>query len=127
MIHRECRDRLQVAGLPRSDWPDLSDAKQFPILSLAAWQAVMQLDEHDTALPAKFQMHLEKGDNPQLQIDLPTADALSVVPAGPADDFDLLAQPIKPGETHAGAIEHVHAGTLVITVWPLPATSRPAH
>ena len=125
MILRECRDRLQVAEVPKNQWPDLSDPKQLPILSLPAWQVVMQMDAHSTPLPANFRMHLDKDEN-QLQIDLPNASAIPATPAGPADDFDLLGQPIKPGDTHAGAIEHLHAGVQKITIWPLPAVASSA-
>lgn len=126
MIQRECRDRLQVAEVPKSDWPDLSDPKQLPILSLDAWRAVMQVDLNTTTLPAKLHMQLEQSDNPRLQIDLPTADAIPITPKGPADDFDLLGHRIDDGKPLAGAIQHLHAGTQTINLWPLAPTTHPA-
>jgi hypothetical protein len=125
MIQRECRDRLTAAALPKDQWPDLSDPKRLPILSFPAWQAVMQMDEHTTTLPAHFAMHLSKDKN-QIQIDLPSASALPVTPAGPADDFDLLTQPIKSGDARAGAIQHLHTGIQTISLWPLPPPSHSA-
>jgi hypothetical protein len=125
MIQRECRDRLQVADIPKDQWPDLSNPKQLPILSLPAWQAVMQMDQKIALLPPKFQMHLDQKSN-VLTVDLPSNDAIPTTPAGPADDFDLLGQPIKPGGAHAGAIEHLHSGTQTIQLWPLPAVPRTA-
>jgi hypothetical protein len=68
-------------------------------------------------------MHLDKSRN-LLQIDLPTADAISTVPAGPAEDIDLLGQRTNHGEALAGAIQHLHKGIQTINVWPLPAVAR---
>ncbi len=82
MILRECRDRLQAADMPKSQWPDLSNPKQLPILSLPAWRVVMQMDQNSTPLPAKFHMHLDQSQSPLLQIDLPNADAIPTTPAG---------------------------------------------
>jgi hypothetical protein len=48
-----------------------------------------------------------------------------VAPAGPADDVDLLGQPIKDGKPRAGAIQNLTAGKQTITLWPLPAATRP--
>jgi hypothetical protein len=110
--------------MAKSQRPDPSDPKRLPILSLPAWRAVMQMDQNSTALPASFRMHLDKDEN-QLQIDLPSANAIPTTPAGPADDFDLLGQPIKPGDAHAGAIEHLHSGLQTTSLWPLPAVARP--
>ncbi len=124
MIQRECRDRLQVAEVPKSDWPDLSDPKQLPTLSLDAWRAVMQVDLNTTTLPEKFHMRLDQNQKVQLQIDMPTADAILTTPAGPADDFDLLGQPVEHGKAVAGAIQHLHAGTQTISLWPLPEVVR---
>ena len=101
MIQRECRDRLQAADMAKDQWPDLSDPKCLPTLSLPAWQIVMQMDKSSTPLPADFRMQLEK-EQYQLQIDLPSANTIPPTPAGPADDFDLLGQPIKAGDTRAG-------------------------
>ena len=123
MIQRECHDRLQAADMATSQWPDLSDPKRLPTLSLPAWQIVMQIDKSSIPLPANFRMHLDKEQN-QLQIDLPTIKAISTTPAGAADDFDLLAQPIKAGDARAGAIQNLHTGLQQISVWPLPAITR---
>ena len=123
MIQRECRDRLQAAEMPKSQWPDLSDSKQMPILSLPAWQAVMQMDQHSTPLPANFRMHFAPQEN-QLQIDLPSASAIPNAPPGPADDFDLLGQPVNDGSHRAGAFQHLRPGTQTIRLWPLPAVAR---
>jgi hypothetical protein len=125
MILRECRDRLEAAEMPKNERPDLSDPKRLPILSLPAWRAVMQADLNSTTLPEKLRMHLDQSEN-RLEVDLPTADSIPKTPPGPADDFDLLGQPVKPGESHAGAIEHLHAGTQTIPLWPLPPVARPA-
>ncbi len=119
MIQRECRDRLQAADLPRSEWPDLSDPKRFPILSLPAWQLVMQMDQHCTSLPTNFAMHLEPREN-LLRIDSPSASAIPATPPGPADDFDLLGQPAKDGKPLAGALQNLRAGSQTLKYWPLP-------
>ena len=97
-----------------------------PVLSLPAWRVVMQMDQKSTPLPAKFHMHLDPSQNSLLEIELPTADAIPVVRAGPADDFDLLGQPVNDGNPRAGATQHLHAGTQTISLWPLPAVARPA-
>ena len=55
----------------------------------------MQMDQNSTPLPAKLHMHLDPRQNPLLEIELPTPDAIPVTPAGPADDFDLLGQPCQ--------------------------------
>ena len=125
MILRTCRDELQAAEVPENERPDLSDPKRLPVLSVPAWRAVMKMDEHSTSLPAKFHMHLDERQN-LLQIDLPTADAIPTVPAGPADDFDLLGQRSNHDDARAGAIEHLHTGIQTISVWPLAAVARPA-
>jgi len=129
-ILRECRDRLQTPGVtnvPENQRPNISDAKKLPVLSLTAWRAVMQMDQNSTPLPDKFRVHLDQSQNLlQLQIDLPTADTILVVPAGPADDFDLLGQPINHGKPIAGAIQSLHAGSQTINLWPLPAAAQPA-
>jgi hypothetical protein len=122
MILRTCRDELQAADISENQRPDLSDRKRLPILSLPAWRVVMKIDEHSTPLPAKFHMHLDQSQN-LLRIDLPAADTIPTVPAGPADDFDLLGQPIKPGSSRAGAIQDLHTGIHKIRVWPLPAVA----
>jgi hypothetical protein len=124
MILRECRDRWQAADVPKEQRPDLSDRKRLPILSLPAWQAAMQMDQHSTPLPASYHMHLDLHEN-VLQIDLPSADTIPTTSAGPADDFDLLGRPIKSREAHAGAIEDLHVGLQTIRVWPLPEVTRP--
>ena len=124
MILRTCRDELQAADVPENQRPALSDPKRLPILALPAWRTVMKMDEHTTPLPAKFHMHLVQSQN-LLQIDLPTADAISTVPAGPAEDFDLLGQRTNHGDARAGAIQHLHTGIQTISVWPLPAVARP--
>jgi hypothetical protein len=123
MIQRECRDRLQAADMPKTQWPDLSDPKRLPTLSLPAWQIVMQIDKSSTPLPANIRMHLDEGKN-QLQIDLPSASAIPIAPAGAADDFDLLGQPIKAKDARAGAIQNLHAGLQEISIWPLPTVAR---
>jgi hypothetical protein len=123
MIQRECRDRLQAAGAADNQRPDLSDPKRSPTLSLPAWRIVMQLDQSSAPLPANFRMHLDE-DNNQLQIDLPSASAIPTAPAGAADDFDLLGQPIKAKDARAGAIQNLHTGFQKISVWPLPAVAR---
>jgi len=125
MIRRECRDRLQAAEVPKDQCPDLSDTNCLPVLSLPAWRAVMQMDQNSTPLPDKFQMHLDQGASPTLEINLPTADAIPVVPAGPADDFDLLGQPANDSNPCAGALQHLHTGTQTIRLRPLPAVARP--
>jgi hypothetical protein len=122
MIQRECRDRLQVADVPKSEWPDLSDPKRLPILSLPAWRAVMQMDQNSTPLPDKLRMHLDRDEN-LLQIDMPSADAIPTTTAGPADDVGLLGRPVKPGGARAGAIQDLRAGSQTIRLWPLPAPS----
>jgi hypothetical protein len=124
MIQRECRDRPRAADVPESQWPGLSESKQLPILSLPTWQIVMQMDKRSTSLPANFRMHLDK-EQKQLQIDLPSADAIPITPPGGQDDFDLLGQAVKAGDTRAGAIQNLHAGHQKITIWPLPAVARP--
>jgi hypothetical protein len=121
MILKECRDRLQAAEIPTNQRPDLSDPKRLPILSLPAWQVVMQMDQNSKPLPDKFRMHLEQHET-VLEIDLPSADSIPTTPAGPGDDFDLLGEPIKQGDTYAGAIEHLRTGR--IKIWPLPTVSR---
>jgi hypothetical protein len=121
MILRECRDRSQAADIPKDQRPDLSDPKRLPSLSLPAWQVVMQMDPNTKPLPDKFRMHLVQQEN-VLEVDLPSADCIPTTPAGPGDDFDLLGEPIKHGDTHAGAIEHLRTGT--IRVWPLPSVAR---
>jgi hypothetical protein len=125
MIQRECRDRLQVGEVPKVDWPDLSDPKQLPVLSLDAWRAVMQVDMNTTALPAKFHMQLGQGDHLRLQIDLPTRDAIPATPPGGFDDIDLLGKPVG-GKPIAGAIQDLHEGSQTLDLWPLPASTRPA-
>ncbi len=124
-IRKACREYLKAAQVPEDQCPDLSDPKRLPKLSLPAWRVVMQMDQNSTPLPAKFHMHLDQSKTPVLQIDLPTADAIPVVPAGPGDDFDLLGQPVKNGKPLAGAIQHLQAGSQTISLWPLPAASRP--
>jgi hypothetical protein len=125
-ILKSCREQLEAAHLPQDQRPDLSDPKRLPILSLPAWRVVMQMDQNSTPLPARFHMRLGQGQNPPVEIDLPTADALPVAPAEPADDFDLLGQPVEDGNPRVGAIQHLHAGTQTISLWPLPAVARPA-
>jgi hypothetical protein len=125
-ILKSCRLQLEAAHLPTNQCPDLSETNRLPILSLEAWRVVMQMDQNSTPLPDKFQMHLDQSQNPLLEVALPTADAIPVVPAGPADDFDLLGQPVNDGHPRAGAIQHLHAGTQTISLWPLPAVARPA-
>jgi len=134
MIFRECRDRLQTPGVPNvpeNQRPDLSDTKKLPVLSLAAWRVVMQMDQNTTLLPEKFHMHLDPTqlaqNPPELQIDMPSIDAIPTVPPGPSDDFDLLGQPIaKNAKPLAGAIQNLLAGTQTIHLWPLPAVPRPS-
>jgi hypothetical protein len=82
MILRECRDRLQTAGVPKSDWPDLSDPKQLPVLSLPAWQVVMQMDLNSPTLPEKIHVHVDSSQIPQFQIESPPAGAIPTVPPG---------------------------------------------
>jgi hypothetical protein len=121
MILRECRDRLHAADVPKNQRPDLSDPKRLPTLSLPAWQAVMQMDQNSKPLPDKLHMQLAQHEN-VLEVHLPSADCIPATPAGPDDDFDLLGEPIKHGDTHSGAIEHLRTGT--IRLWPLPAVAR---
>jgi parallel beta-helix repeat protein len=123
MILRESGERLQAAEVPQDQRPDMSDPKHPPLLSLSAWQVVMQMDQNSKPLPEKFRMHLEQPEN-LLRIDVPSPDALPIATAGPGDDFDLLGQPIKTGDAHAGAIEHLHARAQAIRIWPLPAVTR---
>ncbi len=126
-----CRERLK-ADLPASEHPD-ADPKRVVTLSLPQWRTVMKMDENSAPLPAGFRMHLDK-DKYQLQIDVPSASAIPAAPAIPttepstpkSDDFDLLGQPITPDNAIAGAVQNLHAGTQTITVWPLPAASRPS-
>ena len=124
MILRECRDRLQAAEVAKDQCPDLSDTNCLPVLSLPAWRAVMQMDQNSTPPPDKFQMQLDQGPSPALEINLPAADAIPVVPAGPADDFDLLGQPANDSNPRAGAIQYLHTGTQTIRLSPLPAVAR---
>src|SRR5207248_8696451 len=107
MILRTCRDELQAADLPANQRPDMTDPKRLPVLTLPAWRVVMQMDQNSKPLPDKFGMHLDQHEN-LLQIDMPTPDTIPTTPAGPADDFDLLGQPIKNGDARAGAIQHLH-------------------
>ncbi len=125
-ILKSCREQLQATHLPESPCPDLSATNRLPILSLPAWRVVMQMDQNSTPLPAKFHRHLDQSQNPLLEITLPTADAIPLVPAGSADDFDLLGEPVNDGNPRAGAIQHLHVGTQTISLWPLPAVARPA-
>ncbi len=123
-IQKYCRDQLQAAHVPENEVPDLSDLKRLPVLSLSAWRVAMQMDQNTAALPANLYIHVDRGKN-RLQVDLPSADAVPTVPAGPADDFDLLGQPVNAGNPLAGAIERLHAGSQTINLWPLPAVGRP--
>ena len=116
-----CRERLKT-DVPTNQHPD-ADPKRVVTLSLPQWRSVIQMDQNSTPLPAKFTMHLDK-ERHQLQIDLPSADAIPTTPAGPVDDFDLLREPVQTGEAHAGAIEHQHAGIQTTTVWPLLKVAR---
>src|SRR5205823_3564325 len=124
-IQRSCREQLEAARVPENQRPDLSDPKRLPMLSLPAWRVVMQMDQNSNPLPAKLGMHLDKDEN-LLQIDLPSPDAIPTVPAGPADDFDLLEDRGGDGDVRAGAIQHLHTGTQKISLWPLQAVTRPA-
>ncbi|HWB54364.1 MAG TPA: right-handed parallel beta-helix repeat-containing protein, partial [Tepidisphaeraceae bacterium] len=124
-IHQFCREALKAARVPEAKWPDLSDPKKLPTLSLPVWRLVMQMDQNSTVLPSKIQMQVNQSKNLQLLIDLPTANSIPVVPAEPGDDFDLLGQPIKPGDARAGAIQGLSAETRTISLWPLPATAQP--
>lgn len=119
MILREIRDRLQVADLPQNQRPDLSDTNHVPKLSLAAWQAVMQMDQNSTTLPSKFRMQLDEQQN-LLHIEMPTADAIPLSSASAADDPDLLGQRLSGGNARAGAIQSLHEGSQTIRFWPLP-------
>lgn len=119
MIQREMRDRLEAAQLPQNERPDLSNTNRIPRLSLPAWQAVMQMDQNSVLSPTNLVMHLDEKKR-LLQIELPTAEAIPTTPASPADDFDLLGQPIKPPAARAGAIQNLHTGSQTITFWPLP-------
>ncbi|HTI99918.1 MAG TPA: right-handed parallel beta-helix repeat-containing protein [Dongiaceae bacterium] len=124
-LRKSCREQLLAAHVPANQCPNLSDTNALPVLSLPAWQAVMQLDQNSSLLPAKFQMHLSQGENPQLEMTL-SAAAIPVVPKGAADDYDLLGQSVSDGQALAGAIQHLHAGTQTICVWPLPAIAQSA-
>lgn len=119
MILRESHDRLQAADVPQNQRPDLSDSNRVSKLSLPAWQAVMQMDQNSTALPATMRIHLDQHEN-LVQIEMPTPDAIPATPVGPADDFDLLGQPINGGAARAGAIQNLHMGTQMLRFWPLP-------
>jgi parallel beta-helix repeat protein len=121
MIFRECRDRLQAAEVPTNQRPDVSDPKRSPTLSLPAWQVVMQMDQKSKPLPEQFRMQLDACEE-VLHIDLPSVDCIPTSSACPGDDFDLLGEPVKHGDTHAGAIENLLSGT--IRVWPLPTVAR---
>jgi hypothetical protein len=74
---------------------------QLPILSLPAWRVVMQMDQNSPTLPEKFHIHLDSNPTPQLQIELPKADAIATVPAGPGDEehglFGSLVNVPPPG------------------------------
>jgi hypothetical protein len=122
-ILKSCREQLQAAHVPQNEYPDLSDPKRLPTLSLPAWRVVMQMDQNSTTLPANLHIHFDQDQN-RLQFDLPSADAIPAVPPGPGDDFDLLGQPVKAGKPRAGAIEHLNAGSQSIVLWPLPAVTR---
>jgi len=124
-ILKSCREQLKAAHVPENEQPDQSDPKRLPMLSLATWRVVMQMDRNSTPLPEKFHMQLDPGKY-MLQLDLPTIDAIPMAPAGPADDFDLLGEPLKNDKPRAGAIQHLHAGTQTIGLWPLPAVAPTA-
>jgi hypothetical protein len=83
----------------------------------------MQMDQNSTALPANLHIHLDQRQN-LLQIDLPTLDSIPNTPPNPADDFDLLGQPINPTNSRAGAIQNLHTGTQTLTLWPLPKRNK---
>jgi hypothetical protein len=120
-ILKACRERLNTADLPDNQRPD-ADPKRVVTLSLPAWRTVMRMDENTRALPAGFRLQLDTDAN-VLQIDMPSADTIPTTPAGPADDFDLLKEPLKAGEVRAGAIQQLKAGRQTIRVWPLPPAS----
>lgn len=124
-IWQACRARLQAAHVPEDQQPDGSHPKRLPTLSLPAWRAVMRMDPNSSPLTAEVRLHLDPHEN-LLQINLPAADAIPTTPAGPADGFDLLGQPIQDGEACAGAIQHLHTGFQTLRLWPLPAPKRPA-
>ncbi len=124
-IFKSCREQLQAAHVPENEQPVQSESKHLPALSLPAWRVVMQMDQNSTTLPVGFHTRLDSGEC-TLQVDLPTADTIPVTPAGPADDFDLLGEPLKRGNPRAGAIQTLHAGTQTINLWPLPASAPAA-
>jgi parallel beta-helix repeat protein len=123
-IFKSCQLQLKAAHVPQDQQPNLSDAKKLPILSLTAWRVVMQMDQNSKTSPANLGISLDQSEH-RLTINMPASDDISIVPAGPADDFDLPGQPIKAGEARAGAVQNLHAGTQTISLWPLPATTRP--
>jgi hypothetical protein len=126
-ILKSCRLQLDAANMPEDQRPNLSELKptlSLPKLSLPAWRVVMQMDQTSTSLPANFRTQLDAKQH-QLTIELPSADTIPLSPAGPADDFDLLGEPIKDGKSRAGAIQNLTAGKQTITFWPLPATTQP--
>ena len=96
------------------------------MLSLAAWRVVMQMDQNSTVLPDNYQLHIATDRTPQLKVDHSSAAAIPVAPAWPADDFDLLGEPLSNGNYRVGAIQNLQTGKQIISVWPLPAVSRSA-
>ncbi len=122
-IFKSCRQQLRAAKVPEGQQPDLSDRKRGPVLLLPAWRVVMQMDQNSSPLPAQVRMHLDPREN-TLQIDSQSASAIPTTPAGPADDFDLLGQPINDGARRAGAIQNLHSGRQTVSIWPLPAVAR---
>jgi hypothetical protein len=126
-MYKTIRFQVEAAHLPEDQRPDLSHSLPtlpLPSLSLPAWRVVMQMDQQSVTLPANLRMYLDQQQH-VLSIDLPKADSIPTVPAGPGDDFDLLGRSIADAQPLAGAIQHLHPGKQTITVWPLPATTRP--
>lgn len=122
-IFKSCRLQLTAAHVSQDQQPDLSDPKRLPTLPLAAWRVVMQMDHNSTTLPTDLDIRLDQGEH-RLTIRLPASNAIPVSPAGPADDFDLLGQPVKSSEARAGAIQGLDVPSQTISLWPLPAITR---
>ena len=122
-ILKSCREQLQAAHVPENQCPKMSDPKTVPMLSLPAWRVVTQMDQNSATLPANLHIDFDEKQN-LLHVDLPTAGAIPTTTAGPADDFDLLGQPIQSGNARAGAIQLLKPGSQTIRLWPLPAVSR---
>jgi hypothetical protein len=115
-----CRERLHADVRP-DQYPD-ADPKRVVTLTLPQWRTVMGMDQNSTPLTADLQIHVDRSAH-VLKIDLPTASAIPTAPVGPGGGFDLLGQPVRGDNAHAGAVQALKAGSQTISLWPLPATS----